>query len=110
MIDLISSSIAAGCNIVLNYLFIRVLGILGAVVATSIAHGFQFGFHWMIAKKISTGEYPFKLSQFVPGFVAVCVTCILYWFTREMWWIRWGIGAGLGIYLIIKIFKRGEIF
>ncbi|MBR1423124.1 MAG: oligosaccharide flippase family protein [Ruminococcus sp.] len=101
---------AAICNIILNYLFIKLWGIQGAVIATAVSHGLQFGFHFICAKRINPGEFPFRLKQFVPGFLAVCGTCILYWFTREMWMIRWGLGAVLGCYLLVKIIKRREIF
>ena len=101
---------AAAANIVLNYIMIRIWGIFGAVSATMIAHGLQFGFHYISAKKIKPGEFPFTLSHFFYGFFAVCGTCFLYWFTRDFWYVRWSIGIALGIYLIMKIIRRKEIF
>ena len=106
----IGTSCAAICNIILNYFFIRRWGIQGAVVATAIAHGLQFGFHFLCAKRIIKGQFPFRFIQFIPGLFAVCVTCVFYWFTKELWLIRWGGGAVLGCYLMIKIAKRKEIF
>lgn len=103
------TTFAAVCNIVLNYVFIKLWGIQGAVIATAVSHGLQFGFHFISAKRINPGEFPFKLRQFVPGFLAVCAACVLYWFTRELWLIRWILGALLGAYLLIKIVKRREI-
>ena len=104
------TTFAAVCNIILNFLFISWWGIRGAVIATAVAHGLQFGFHWIFAKRINPEEYPFRLSEFIPGFIAVCATCVLYWFTREIWLIRWLVAITLGIYLITKIIKRKEIF
>ena len=101
---------AALCNIVLNYFLIRLGGIRGAVVATAIAHGLQFVFHLICAKRINPGEYPFKIKDFIPGLLAVLATCILYMFTRDMWILRWSIGVALGAYLAYKIIKRREIF
>ena len=104
------TTLAAVCNIVLNYVFIRLWGILGAVIATTVSHGLQFGFHFICAKRINPSEFPFRFKQFLPGFVAVCGTCVLYWFTRELWLIRWILAAVLGIYIMTKIIKRREIF
>ena len=106
----IGTSSAAVCNIILNYFFIKLWGIQGAVIATAVSHGLQFGFHYISAKKINRGEFPFRLMDFIPAFLAICCTCIIYWFTRELWLIRWGLGAVLGIYILIKIVKRREIF
>ncbi len=101
---------AALCNIILNYFFIKLWGIQGAVTATAVSHGLQFGFHMICARRINTGEFPFKIMDFIPGFLAVCATCVFYIFTRELWMVRWGLGAVLGVYLIYKMVKRKEIF
>ncbi len=104
------TSFAAGCNIILNYIFIKLWGILGAVVATVVSHGLQFLFHFISAKRINPGEFPFILGDFLPGFTAVCGACVFYSFTKELWLLRWSTGATLGIYLLTKIIKRREIF
>lgn len=104
------TTFAAICNIILNYLFIKQWGIQGAVIATTVSHGLQFGFHFISAKRINSGEFPFRFIQFVPGLIAVCGTCGLYWFTRERWMIRWGLASVLGVYLLTKIIRRREIF
>jgi len=108
-IALVSTS-AALCNIFLNYIFIKYCGIQGAVIATSISHGLQFVFHYLFAKRINPEEFPFKLKQFVPGFIAVCLACLIYFLTIDLWYIRWILAAIFGIYILIKIIKRREIF
>lgn len=104
------TTMAAVFNIVLNYALILMCGALGAVIATALAHGLQFGFHYLCAKKIKEMPFPYKISLFIPGFIAVCIACIVYWLTRNLWYVRWVLGALLGIYMIIKIVKRKEIF
>ena len=104
------TTLAAVCNIILNYFFIKLWGILGAVVATAVSHGLQFLFHFMCAKRINPGEFPFTLGDFFPGFAAVCGACVFYSFTKELWFLRWSAGAVMGIYLLLKIIKRREIF
>ena len=106
----VGTTSAAICNIVLNYFFIKLWGIQGAVIATAVSHGLQFGFHYVAAKRISPGSFPFKLLDFMPGLIAICGTCVAYWLTRELWYIRWALAATLGVYMLTKIIKRKEIF
>jgi len=101
---------AAILNIILNYTLIKWVGTFGAVVATVIAYGLLFLFHFICAKRIRGSVFPFSLLDFWPSLLAVCSACVLYWFTKNLWYIRWVIGAALGIYMMIKIIKRKEIF
>lgn len=101
---------AAIINIILNYVMIKFCGALGAVIATVFSHGLLFLFHYMNSKRVTEMAFPFKLSDFVPGLATVLGVCLFYWFTRDLWTIRWGLGALLGIYVLAKIIKRREIF
>lgn len=106
----IGTSCAAVCNIILNFFFIRRLGIYGAIIATTVSHGFQFGFHYIFAKRIGAGGFPFSMGDFIPWFLVVCVACIVYYLTSDLWIIRWGISVIMGTYLLIRIIKRKEVF
>lgn len=106
----VGTTFAAVCNIVLNIIFINFMGIYGAVLATAVSHGLQFLFHYMCARRIAGTGFPFSFPQFIPGLTAVAVTCIFYQVTREFWPVRWGIGVLLGIYLLLKVIRRREIF
>ena len=106
----IGTTIAAIMNIILNYLLICLCGIIGAVVATVLAHALQFIFHYIIANKMPDSEFPFKMKDFVPGCLFVFGTGIFYIFTKDIWLLRWGLGVCLGIYIIVKIVRRREIF
>ena len=106
----IVTMLAAVFNIILNYFLIHLWGISGAVIATVAAHGLQFVFHYIYAKKMGVGEFPFRLADFAPAFLSVCGAVVLYMAVRSLWMVRWGIGAALGIFLLIKIIKRREIF
>lgn len=106
----IGTTLAAICNIILNFLFINWIGIIGAVIATAISHGIQFIFHYIAAIKIKESEFHLKMKDFLPGFMIVCICCVIYYLFKEQWVIRWIIGALLGIYLILSVVKRKEIF
>lgn len=104
------STLSALCNIVLNYIFILHYGIIGAVIATAVSHGLQFLFHYFYAKRLNCDVFPFELTDFVYGFFAVCLTIVIFFMTKDIWYIRWGLGAILGVWMIIKILNRREIF
>ena len=104
------TTMSAVCNIILNLVFIKILGILGAVIATTISYGIQFVFHFIRAKQLNPDEYPFRMREFIPGFLIVLLTYFINMLATEMWKLRWILGAVLGAYLLIKIIHRREIF
>lgn len=106
----LGTSLAAVSNIILNFILIYVCGMLGAVIATALSHGLQFGFHYLSAMRIKTMDFPYHIKDFLPGFASVCLAATICFVTQNMWFIRWGIGAILGIYLLSKIIRRREIF
>lgn len=103
--------IAAVSNIVLNFFLIREMGYIGAALATAIAHTLQFLFHYVCARYIlGKGDFPFRMRDFLPYtlfFVALAVFSAL---SPGLWWLRWGIGAALGIWELRQIMKRKTIF
>ena len=105
-----ATSMATVCNIILNYLLIKSVGVLGAVIATAIAHGFQFLFHYIAAKRIDADEFPFQIRFFLPWLGIVCVTALLSKVLIGAWLIRWGIGVALGVIVGLRIIKRRRIF
>lgn len=103
-------ALATIINVVLNYFLIRAMGIVGAAVATAISHAIQFLLHQIFASRIQQkGEYPFPfklLAPYILSFFAVCAVVVLVW---ETWWVRWVVGAALGIWEVYRIYKRKTI-
>jgi len=108
----IATTIAAVANIVLNYLMILNFGVMGAVIATMIAHFLQFLVHYFSAKYwIKTQRYPISMWQFVPYTLAVVAVAAACFVAGDRFWIlRWGLGAVLGFLEIYRIYKRRSIF
>ena len=103
--------LAAIVNIILNAVFISMYGFIGAGIATCIAHGVQFVFHFISARFIIKGDvFPFKIRFFMPYFLAFVTVVVLVFFTQDLWYLRWGIGAAIGIFELIRILKRKSIF
>ncbi len=103
--------IAGVCNIILNLVFIHKLDVLGAALATMLAHGVQFFIHYFYAMSIKRGvDFPFRLRLL--GVYALPVIAVAVWTTvaAGVWWLRWSIGAVLGIFELLRILKRKSIF
>lgn len=106
----LGTGLAAICNLALNYILIKKYGMIGAVIATAVSHGIQFFFHYLCAKRIKEIPFHYKILNFLPGLIAVIVSCLVYILLKDFWPIRWGIGAILGALQIRKIVMRKEIF
>jgi O-antigen/teichoic acid export membrane protein len=100
---------AAVINIVLNIIFIPKYGGTGAAITTLISYVFLFVFHEIIARfVIKNFEYQFKI--YLIGLIPVSIVMILFYFFQSNWFVRWGIGIVLGIYLLKRIIKYRAIF
>jgi O-antigen/teichoic acid export membrane protein len=100
---------AAIINIICNFAFIPVYAGLGAAIATLIAFVFMFIFHEIIARFIIK-NYDYNFMMYLKGLIPVIIVSVLYYFTQGLWYIRWGIGIILGIYLLKRIIKNKAIF
>ena len=99
----ISSSLL---NVALNYVLIRVMGMAGAALATVISHGLQLLLHHLYCRKLGNGQYPFPVkvwAGYAAGFAAVLA---LVYLSQGSWLIRWGFGAVLGVWELLRIRKR----
>ena len=94
-------------NIGLNYFFILRIGMYGAAIATLLSRVFQFGAHHLYSRFVlGKADYPFTLKVLGPyalGFGLVMALVILL---PGGGILRWGIGAVLGIWELLRIRKR----
>lgn len=103
---------AAMINVVLNYFLIQRHGLVGAAVATVIAHFLQFLFHLFAASMINKEEkkhFPLA-SMAVWGSVCVITGIVLFVIDTDGAIIRWTVGAALGIFELWRIIKRKALF
>lgn len=94
-------------NVALNYFLIRAIGMAGAALATVCAHGLQLLLHYVYCRfHLAQESYPFKLGvwlKYATGFLAVVLFVYL---TENAWLPRWGFGAALGVFELLRIKKR----
>ena len=107
----INTAIAAVLNVVLNFFLIRIWGGLGAALATAIAHTLQFIIHYLMAKfAIKNDAFPFKLRMLLPYTAVFMTVAILCMVVDLPWFVRWGVGAVIGGWELLRIAKRKQIF
>ena len=93
-------------NVALNYVLIKAIGMAGAALATVMSHGIQLLLHHLYCRKLGQGAYPFPMKVWVAyglGFAAVF--CLVY-LAEGSWLLRWGFGAVLGVFELLRIKKR----
>lgn len=100
---------AAIINIAFNFLLIPAYGIVGAAVATLIGHIFSFIFHDIIARFI-VKDFEYRCTFYIQGIIPVSCISILYYYTLDIWWLRWILGFSIGIYLLKRIMQRRSLF
>ena len=102
---------AAGVNILCNALMIPRFGMMGAAVATLISYAALFVFHYLIAKFAIGGEaFTFRLTLFLPGLLAVGAASAVFYLLYDFWYLRWGVGAAVGVFLLLRLFRQKKIF
>ena len=101
---------AAVINISLNYLFIQFLGILGAAIATLIAHVFLFLFHDAIARFASSKKYHYNFLVFLPFILSTVAFVVLADLLKEFILTRWILGSFLSIFFFYHIWKKKSFF
>ena len=103
IITIVSSLI----NVGLNYLLILRIGMAGAAVATLISHSLQLTLHYLYVRFALGGkEYPFPLKMWV-GYAAVFAAVAVASVAADgLWLARWGLGAAIGLWELLRIRKR----
>lgn len=93
-------------NVGLNYVLIRSIGMPGAALATAISHGVQLLLHHLYCRRLGQGSYPFPLKVWVKYAVGFLLVFVFVYAAETSWLLRWGLGAVLGIFELLRIKKR----
>lgn len=106
----VGTMLASAINIVLNYFFIKWLGMFGAAIATLISYGLLYLFHSIMARVLIKEEYHYNYKFFYGYLVAVGTLTGLFYLLIDMPVIRWAIFAAAAIVLLIRTIKNKSIF
>lgn len=94
-------------NLGLNYVLIRMFGAFGAALATTVSHTLQLMMHHLYARHwLGKGAYPYPVRMWGSyGFFFLAAMAAAYLLT-DLWILRWGVGAVLGVWELLRIRKR----
>lgn len=99
--------IATVVNLGLNFILIRHMGMLGAAVATAFSHCLQLGCHYVYTRYIlGKGDYPFGIRMWAKYGISYCVILVVVCLLPHAGLLRWGVGAAVGLWEILRIRKR----
>lgn len=102
---------ASVVNIALNYLLIRQIGMMGAALATAISHGLQLIMHYSYVRYVlRRGEYPFGIRLWAKYVLVYFAFVAFVYLTDDLWLVRWGVGAVIGLWELWRIKKRKVLF
>ena len=94
-------------NIGLNYLLIQKMGMAGAAVATMLSHCLQLAMHYVYTRYVlGKTNYPFGIRLWGKYAAAYVLITALVYLTEGAWLLRWGIGAMIGVWELLRIKKR----
>ena len=96
-------------NVALNFIWIQTIGMVGAAVATVVSHLVQLVLHHMYCRKLGAGKYPFPMGFWVKYAFGYAVILLVVYLTQDLGLLRWGIGAALGVFELLRLRKRRVI-
>ena len=99
---------AAVVNLVLNYLFIRLFGMTGAAVATLLSHCLQLAIH-QVYSRLVLRKYPFSLISELKYMAVFAGAVGLFYLGKDAWYLRWSLGAAVGLWELNRIRKRRSL-
>lgn len=97
----VNTLIAAGSNLILNYIFIPLYGYAAAAYTTLFSYLLAFVLHARYAKRLEPDVYPLK--RFARPFAHILGVMIVFYLFMNEWYIRWG---GLCIYLLLMFIRE----
>ena len=97
-------------NLGLNYVLIQRFGMTGAALATTISHGLQLLLHYCYTRYIlGKGDYLFGIRIWAFPLITYLLAVSAFYLIQDLWILRWGIGAVLGLWELWRIRGRRSL-
>ena len=100
----VNTFIAAGMNLVLNFIFIPKFGAIAAAFTTVVSYTISFLIHYLKAKKLDVHLFPLKI-YIVPIIIAIIGTILAY-LTMDLIVLRWGIAITALLMSLLFVVKN----
>lgn len=107
----LATIIAAIINILGNFILIPKYNIVGAGISTLISYVFLLLIHDFFARVlIKDKKYIYSWMYYLQGMIPVMIVAVLYYFTLNLWIIRWSFAIFLGLVLLYRIIKNKSVY
>ncbi len=94
-------------NMLLNYFLIREMGMVGAALATAISHGIQLALHYGYTRYLlGKDDYPFEIRVWWKYALCYFGMVAFVYAASGAALLRWGVGAAIGVWELLRIRKR----
>ena len=98
---------SSAVNLGLNYVLIGRFGMAGAALATMSSHCLQLGFHYIYTRYIlGKRDYPFGIRLWGKYAMVYFGMVVFVYLSKDIWLLRWAIGAAIGVWELLRIKKR----
>lgn len=105
----INTLIAAGTNLILNYLFIPHFGYVAAAFTTLVSYLISLILHARYAKKLEKGLYP--IQSFIPSLLHIIGASMIFYIFQNMGVVRWLVAfVYVGIMFVLNWKKINDYF
>ena len=99
-----NTTIAAVCNIVLNFIFIPAFGYAAAAYTTVVSYGLSLIMHYIAARKLEHSI--FNISHYGLYFFRLLFVTAIYYICLDIPVIRWMVAFGLAIVTLVPMIKK----
>ena len=97
-------------NVALNWVLIHRIGMFGAAVATMLSHCIQLTMHYLYCRyKLGKTDYPFGISLWGKYALAFLASAALFYLLPSAWYIRWPLGAAIGLWELLRVKRRKRL-
>lgn len=98
-------------NVGMNAILIPFWGGFGAAFATMATQILSLLLHWFTARYFADKKrvFPYSCKMFLPYVIMMALAVFLF-YCQSLWWIRWPLGAILGVYMLSRLWKTKQIF
>ena len=96
----VNTLIAAAINIVLNLIFIRKYGYVGAAYTTITAYVVSLCLHYLYARKLNNTLFPLK--EMINPMTKVIIATAIFYAAKDLWIVRWLVALSYAVYIFIR--------
>lgn len=97
-------------NIGLNFVLIKLCGMMGAAIATCLSYALLYLFHSVISRFLIKEDYHYSFKEFHLFTLIACAGIGLFYLIQNLAWLRWSIFAVLAAALLVRTIRNRSIF